>query len=126
MDWLQWLVPAAVGAATSLIVTIVTTRAQLKREREELDAKLKADVDAWKREFAAAAERGPSFTQRLAQQFRDCDNVRFIMIGRQGWGKWFEKLNVTNWKPCYIGVEPAVLLGIQYFSCFSKFQVSSV
>lgn len=80
MDWLQWLLPAAIGAATSLLVTLVTTRAQLKREREELDAKLKADVDSWKREFAEAAARGPSHTRLLAQQFR----VGYISLLRPG------------------------------------------
>ena len=34
----------------------------------------------------------PEIFVRLAKNFRDRNDVQFIMIGRQGWGKWFEKL----------------------------------
>ena len=34
----------------------------------------------------------PELFVRLARQFIGCNDARFIMIGRQGWGKWFEKL----------------------------------
>ncbi|MEL6914248.1 MAG: FHA domain-containing protein [Pseudomonadota bacterium] len=70
MDWLQWPIPAGIGAATSLVVALITTRAQLRRERAQITARMKADVDAWKRQFAEASAAGPVHTVMLAQQFR--------------------------------------------------------
>jgi glycosyltransferase involved in cell wall biosynthesis len=36
----------------------------------------------------------PEIFVRLARYFRERGDVRFVMIGRRGWGKWFEQMQI--------------------------------
>lgn len=84
MSWIEWIGPALVGALASLVVAIVTTRAQLasdresretrrQEDRERLDREIEARLEAWKRDFAVryaeAVSRGEDHARALGQQF---------------------------------------------------------
>ena len=75
MDWLAWAVPAAVGAATSLVVAYLTARMQIARDREATRREMEARLEDWRRDFALrfaeAADRGGEATRVLGQQFAD-------------------------------------------------------
>ena len=76
MEWTELLLPAGIGALTSLIVALITIRAQRGRDRAELEARLKTEREEWRRLFTEASRRGPMQTQLLAQQFR----IGFVTI----------------------------------------------
>lgn len=69
MDWVEIVVPAAIGALTSLVVALMTIRTQLRAARDRLEAEVQLRAREFTLLYAETIAKDKEHAAALRQQF---------------------------------------------------------